>query len=263
MITVNLTNPPLAMAACDYINEGLAVLPCEPGGKRPLWGLSWEDASTDPEQIMEWWGMESSANIGVACTGDLVVLDVDGPPGEQTLEELGVELPATHEVRTGRGRHLYFIRPEGLTDGWRWGDLELKANGYVLAPPSVHPSGAWYYSANGTDRAPLVSGLATSPRPVVRPQAAPVSSVQDQARLQAASQAALDGELGKLAAHSAEPGTHRHTALYAAAAALGHHVASGGITVGRGHRRAVGCCPRAPRAPRGLRDLAPDHQRPG
>jgi hypothetical protein len=45
----------------------------------------------------------------------------------------------------------------------------------------------------------------------------------------AASQAALDGELGKLARHASEPATGRHTAVYRAAAALGRHCAAGGL----------------------------------
>lgn len=74
----------------------------------------------------------------------------------------------------------------------------------------------------------LPAWLAVSPRP--RPAPLPVpAGAQDQPRLQAAAKAAVEGELGKLEQHPSEAGTGRHTALYAAAAALGHHVASGGL----------------------------------
>lgn len=138
---------PLLQAALDYAARGWRVLPLEPRGKRPLWSLGWEDASSDPERIRAWWEHQPEANVGVACTGSLVVLDVDGDQGLATLHELEQRhgrLEATYMVSTGRGRHLYFRRPEDLADGWRYGGLELKASGYVVAPPSVHPSGAHY-----------------------------------------------------------------------------------------------------------------------
>jgi hypothetical protein len=141
----------LGHAALHYAeHHGWHVLPLEPRGKRPLWGLGWEEASTDLLVVASWWEHQPEANVGVACTGDLAVLDIDGEPGERTLtrlEERWGRVPTTLEVHTGRGRHLYFQRPEGLVDGWRYGGLELKASGYVVAPPSVHPSGSRYLAA--------------------------------------------------------------------------------------------------------------------
>ena len=68
--------------------------------------------------IREWFEMWPSANVGIA-TGSrsrLIVLDVDGSDGEESLEALEAEhgrLPDTLEARTGNsGRHLYFALPE-------------------------------------------------------------------------------------------------------------------------------------------------------
>jgi Bifunctional DNA primase/polymerase, N-terminal len=105
---VNLTDLPLAAAAVRYAERGLAVLPCQVGDKPPLWGLGWEGASTDAEQVADWWSREPRANIGVACTGELVVVDVDGPDGEGLLAQLGPVVTG-YQVNTGRrdgGRHL-------------------------------------------------------------------------------------------------------------------------------------------------------------
>lgn len=138
----------LADAALAYAHLGLHVLPLEPKGKRPLWGLSWENASDDPAQVAAWWEASPFANVGIACTGQTIVLDVDGAEGERTLAKLVAEhgpLPVTREVRTGRGRHLYFSAPPGpRREGWRYGGLELKTSGYVVAPPSWHPAGITY-----------------------------------------------------------------------------------------------------------------------
>ena len=234
--TVCLDPPPLAHAALRYAEQGMAVLPCRPGDKPPLWGLGWEDATTDAEQVEDWWSREPRANIGIACVGGFVALDVDGPEGRATLQDLEARngvVGDTYRVQSGRadgGEHLWFRRPAGLADGWRHGGLELKASGYVLGPPSVHPSGAIYFALNGAGTLMLPAFLIRSPKPVPE-RVAPASqpSDQDPMRLAAAGAAALAGELEKLAGHSTEPETKRHTALFAAAAALGAHVAAGSL----------------------------------
>jgi len=58
--------------------------------------------------------MWPEANIGIVCgaVSGLVVIDVDGPDGEETLEALEADigpLPETVEALTGKGRHLYLI----------------------------------------------------------------------------------------------------------------------------------------------------------
>ena len=81
-ILVNLTEPPLCQAALAYVARGPYVLPLEPGDKLPINGpdgrLGWEDASDNPEQVAEWWDEDPLRNIGLACVGDLMVLDNDG-----------------------------------------------------------------------------------------------------------------------------------------------------------------------------------------
>ncbi len=92
------------------------------------------------------------ANIGVSCdVSGLLVLDIDPRDGgDETLAELikqHGELPPTLEVRTGGGgRHLYFEHPgdkRGFVKKIGPG-VDVKANGYVVAPPSVHESGGVY-----------------------------------------------------------------------------------------------------------------------
>lgn len=224
-----------AHAAQHYAEQGRKVLPLEPGGKRPLFALSWEDASGDPVLLASWWEREPNANVGIACTDGLVVLDVDGEQGEATLMELVEEhdgFGPTLTAFTGRGRHLYF-RNDAPLAGWRYGGLELKAHGYVVAPPSVHTSGRRYhYPERELEPGPLPQWLVPSPKPVPAPTprsftvASPHVSPE---RLAAAGRAAVEGELGKLYAHPREPGSGRHTALFAAACALGAHVAAGSL----------------------------------
>jgi putative DNA primase/helicase len=134
---------------------------CAPG-KHPIGGLAPHgvlDATTDPALIRTWWGQIPDANIGIATgkTSNLVVLDVDGAKGEAFLVDLERKhgsLPPTLEVKTGKGRHLYFRYPTNVAKvkSVAHGEigLDVRADGgYVVAPPSVHASGHQYtFSAN-------------------------------------------------------------------------------------------------------------------
>src|SRR5262249_39762514 len=81
------------------------------------------------------------------------VLDIDGEEGEATLRELEAQhgaLPTTVEAITGKGRHLYWRWPTGLVIrnkqvNQNMPGIDVRGDGgYVLAPPSIHPSGRIY-----------------------------------------------------------------------------------------------------------------------
>lgn len=136
--------------ALQYAGRGWHVFPCKPRDKTPLTRTGFKSATTDPKQIHRWWSKWPDANIGIA-TGEksgLLVVDIDSAQGIGALREIvGCALASTPVVETGRGWHLYFAMPaERLrcsSDKAR--GLDIRANGgYVLAPPSVHPTGAVY-----------------------------------------------------------------------------------------------------------------------
>lgn len=82
----------------------------------------------------------------------LLVLDIDGPVGEESLGNL--ELPPTVIVETGGGGwHHYFKYPEGGNVGNKtelFHKVDIRGNGgYVVAPPSKHISGKQYRWAQG------------------------------------------------------------------------------------------------------------------
>jgi hypothetical protein len=165
-----VTAPDLVTAALEYAARGWLVVPlhsptargcscgradCASPAKHPrtLHGL--KDATCDAGTIRKWWRRWPDANIGIVTGPEsgILVLDVDGKLGEQSLidfERRGVHLPDTHTVRTGGGgQHLYFVWPEGadvrnsasrIAPG-----LDIRGQGgYVVAPPSLHSSGARY-----------------------------------------------------------------------------------------------------------------------
>ena len=144
----------LGAAAASYAARGWAVFPLQPGGKEPLTPHGFKDASIYPEAIAGWWRRWPAANVAIA-TGTLsgvAVLDIDPRNGgDESLRDLEARygpLPDTPTVLTGGGgQHYYFAIPKGMTVRSRRlaPGVDLKGEGgYVVAPPSVHPSGQRY-----------------------------------------------------------------------------------------------------------------------
>lgn len=171
-------HPSTAEAAKRYLARGWSVLPLRPRDKRPL--IRWEFLKNErpsEHDIDEWFRRWPDANIGVV-TGEisnLIVLDIDPKHGgDVTLERLEHRfgpLSATVEAVTGGGgRHLYFAHPGGFTRnraGLAQG-IDLRGDGgYIVAPPSIHPSGHRYSWALG--RTPDEITLAPLPRWLITP----------------------------------------------------------------------------------------------
>lgn len=134
--------------ALRYTQLGYSVFPCI--GKMPLTKSGFKDASTDQEQVTEWWKEHDHPNIGIAIGPQLIVLDVDGNEGRASIVGHDLSVPSTITARTSRGHHYYYGLPEEL-----WGRCSNRAavypgvdiraeGGYVIAPPSVHPDGGRY-----------------------------------------------------------------------------------------------------------------------
>ena len=154
--------------ALTLARRGLRVFPCLVRGKQPACERGCLAATVDESTIRQWWQSEPRYNIGVACgsLSGVFVVDVDSHEAEARLAKLETEhgkLPPTVEVITIRGRHLYFRYPSqhavrNTTSRIAPGIDSRGQGGYVLAPPSIHPSGrpyAWSVdSANAFAAAP-------------------------------------------------------------------------------------------------------------
>lgn len=129
---------------------------CSSPGKHPRIGGGAYAATTDREQIADWWAKWPNANIGVACEqSGIVVSDIDPQNGgEETWhaleKELGNDISNTWMVLTGGGgSHLYYRSPSDvqITSGNnRLGSgIDVKAaGGFVVGPGSMHASGVQY-----------------------------------------------------------------------------------------------------------------------
>lgn len=168
----NLSTP-LAWALA-YAERGWHVLPLEPRAKQPLGRLvprGMLDATLDAETIRAWWRSAPLAGVGIALApSGLVALDIDPRNGgNETFDQLQAQHGSLRsEVMAftgGGGEHHVFVIPPGAhvsLPGTLGPGVDVKANGYIVVEPSIHPSGkayAWELSSNPLD------GVAPSPLP--------------------------------------------------------------------------------------------------
>ncbi len=239
------------VAALAYAQRGWRVFPlhgivngactcghaCASPGKHPLVRRGLYDATTDPALVSAWWRAWRRANVGVATGAEsgIAVVDVDLPTALASLDELveaGIGRTLT-ALTGGGGIHFFYSCADGEL-GNSAGRLpgfevdlpgvDLRSNGgYVVAPPSVHRSGARYLWFDETaDLAPAPSWLRRPRRGLVTPYAAaPAGLTGDATRY---GDAVLRQELRELRAAAVGSRNHR---LNRAAFAVAQVVAGG------------------------------------
>jgi hypothetical protein len=133
-----------------YRRLGFNIMPLKPRSKEPI--IKWEELrhrkATDDE-IRIWFSRD--ANIGIVCgsvSGNLAVLDFESPDSfERFFDKKPEEVAETTiVVRTSRGYHAY-LRTGKPVKSFKIPALQLDVKGeggYVVAPPSIHPSGVRY-----------------------------------------------------------------------------------------------------------------------
>lgn len=143
-------------SAKQYIDLGWRVHPVR-RDKTPLLKGWPAKATTDESQVAAWWSGNGHLGIGIVtgASSDLVVLDIDPRHnGNESLRELEQQcgtLPVTVTCKTGGGdRQFYFRYPQGIviknkTKVGGLNGVDVRGEGgYVIAPPSMHPSGGRY-----------------------------------------------------------------------------------------------------------------------
>ncbi len=146
---------PYMDAALRYAALGLPVFPCAPAQKTPVTPHGFHDATTDEATIRAWWRDNPRANVAIptGAAAGAIVIDIDPRHGGETgLDELEArhgKLPETATSFTGGGgRHLFLQHPGGYvrcTQGELAAGVDVKGDGgYVVMPPSAHPSGTVY-----------------------------------------------------------------------------------------------------------------------
>lgn len=207
----------------QLVDLGFSVFPVEHGGKKPLG--KWKQYQTeraDFDTVRKWASRESNIGIATGAVSGLIVLDLDTAEAVAEAEAMGI--PDTLTARTGKGQHVYFQHP-GFTLGNRAGvrtGWDIRGDGgYVVAPGSLHPSGAeyaWHNPPGLFELAPMPEWLLslldrTIEREVGKVRKAPAGTRNDQLN-RAAFKLGQDAEAGRID-HGAAQEQLRHAA-YAA-----------------------------------------------
>jgi len=142
----------------SYYNEGFSIIPLKEKDKKPnipTW-KTYENTQPTEGEIKTWIDNGLFKNIGIICgaiSNNLVVIDIDD---DKIISEIGLKINKIMDqgqwvVKTGRGWHIY-CRNETNPGGTQKDSdvhIEYRANGgYVVAPPSIHPSGVEYHFFN-------------------------------------------------------------------------------------------------------------------
>lgn len=84
--------------------------------------------------------------------GHLLSVDLDSEEDVAWFRQFAP--PATVRVRSGKGEHLWYLRPEGFPYSAIYvehGSITPKRGNYLVAPGAIHPSGAVYQFATARD----------------------------------------------------------------------------------------------------------------
>jgi hypothetical protein len=134
--------------ALRFLAMGLSVIPVHDRDKKPTvpWKPYQERLATEAE-VRGWFGGTTPLNVGIVtgAVSGVVVLDADSP---QATEWMVAHRNSPMRTKTGKGRHFWFRHPgtpvknDQKTLGM---PLDVRGDGgYVVAPGSIHPSGALY-----------------------------------------------------------------------------------------------------------------------
>lgn len=154
------------LQALDYVRKGLSVIPVRAGQKEPPLVRYKEEGFTQriptQDEVRAWWSRWPDANVAIV-TGEVsgvTVIDVDRyKGGAETVARLGLHSPLMASASRG-GLHLFFhYSPTVKTWVEKLGDgLDVRNDGgYIMASPSIHPSGKRYawLTAGGFNRSLL------------------------------------------------------------------------------------------------------------
>lgn len=186
--------PPRKAAALDLAQAGFHVLPVKAADKAPdslLAPNGFKNATRDADVIAGWFDVRPKANIGIACGPEygLLVIDVDvraehdGWDSFQRIFDGTLTLTADTPQMGG---HFYFRHPgtplKAHLDGLPGIDVKgADGGGYVLAPPSALPTGAYRWKDADipiADLPPSLLELLRADKPAkVKPAAGPVASI--------------------------------------------------------------------------------------
>ena len=139
--------------AAEYVDNGWSILPVKPEEKRPYMAnwLQYQRERATKDMVQNWFVNLAGAGIGVVTgkISNMIVLDVESDC-PYPIEDILKKYPTQMVSRTGSGGyHLFYQYPQNTGHvGNRVGIFEradLRADGgFIVLPPTRHPSGGQY-----------------------------------------------------------------------------------------------------------------------
>lgn len=141
----------------DYLQRGWLPIPLAIGTKNPVVKfkhmLGYTSAGEVPNEALPYllspWNNNPDYSVGILLkASELLVIDCDSV--EAVREAIAnTETPCNNVVQSSKGAHFYYLRPPGCPAlrTVKRGDsqaIDILANGFTVAPPSVHKSGFRY-----------------------------------------------------------------------------------------------------------------------
>jgi putative DNA primase/helicase len=126
---------------------GFSCFPLKARDKRPFGAWEAYQSRHPTEAELGGWAKRPTLNGAIVCgaISMIIVLDTDSREAEAEVQRRGI--PATVMARTAKGRHIYFRHPGFEVKNFvrKLPGCDLRGDGgYVVAPGSIHPTGAVY-----------------------------------------------------------------------------------------------------------------------
>ena len=140
-----MTDAPLHQALA-FARHGWRVFPCQPGQKIPATAHGYRDATTDEQQITDWFTRHPDYNLAIATGApgpDVLDIDQHGPAGNgyeafDRLRAAGLADGAAAWIRTpSGGMHAYFAGSDQRSGRLPRHHLDFRSAGRLRPGPAL------------------------------------------------------------------------------------------------------------------------------
>ena len=145
--------------ALRYLSMGFSVIPVKARDKRPALA-SWKEFQTrkpTEKEVKNWFAGKDDLNVALVTGAVSSVIAVDAD-SQEAVAWMQKHHPSTMRSKTAKGSHYLFGHPgQEVSNRAKLGGMALDVRGdggYIVAPGSIHPTGAMYQEDGDWTKAP-------------------------------------------------------------------------------------------------------------